>query len=158
MSSLCLSRLQQERKNWRKDHPFGFSAKPVKDEKGGLNLQVWQARIPGKKGTQWEGGVYPVVLEFPQEYPTRPPKCKFDQGFYHPNVYPSGTVCLSLLNESQDWRPAITVRQIVLGIQALLDEPNIHSPAQTTAYNHYKSHPDAYKRMVAEQVKKYADY
>lgn len=157
MSSLCLSRLQQERKNWRKDHPFGFSAKPVKDEDGGLNLRLWQVRIPGKKGTIWEGGVYPVMLEFPAEYPTRPPKCRFDKGFYHPNVYPSGTVCLSLLNEAEDWRPAITVRQIVLGIQALLDEPNIQSPAQAAAFQHFKNNTEAYKRMVAEQVRRYAD-
>lgn len=26
-------------------------------------------------------------------------QCKFDAGFYHPNIYPSGTVCLSILNE-----------------------------------------------------------
>ena len=28
MSGVALSRLSQERKNWRKDHPFGFVAKP----------------------------------------------------------------------------------------------------------------------------------
>lgn len=28
MSSVALARLAQERKNWRKDHPFGFVAKP----------------------------------------------------------------------------------------------------------------------------------
>ena len=26
-------------------------------------------------------------------------QCKFKQNFFHPNVYPSGTVCLSILNE-----------------------------------------------------------
>jgi ubiquitin-conjugating enzyme E2 I len=49
----------------------------------------------------------------------------------HPNIYPSGTVCLSILNEEEDWKPHITIRQILLGIQKLLkDEPNIDSPAQ----------------------------
>lgn len=49
----------------------------------------------------------------------------------HPNIYPSGTVCLSILNEEEDWKPAISVKQILLGIQKLLkDEPNINSPAQ----------------------------
>ena len=28
MSGVALARLTQERKNWRKDHPFGFVAKP----------------------------------------------------------------------------------------------------------------------------------
>ena len=49
--------------------------------------------------TDWEGGFYPLTLNFSEDYPSKPPKCKFPQGFFHPNVYPSGTVCLSILNE-----------------------------------------------------------
>ena len=31
-------------------------------------------------------------------------QCKFPANFFHPNVYPSGTVCLSILNEvSPSW-------------------------------------------------------
>jgi len=49
----------------------------------------------------------------------------------HPNVYPSGTVCLSILNDEEDWKPNISIKTILLGIQKLLrDEPNINSPAQ----------------------------
>jgi ubiquitin-protein ligase len=49
--------------------------------------------------TDWEGGYFPLSLHFSEDYPSKPPKCKFPQGFFHPNVYPSGTVCLSILNE-----------------------------------------------------------
>lgn len=49
--------------------------------------------------TEWEGGFYPLTLHFSEDYPSKPPKCKFPPGFFHPNVYPSGTVCLSILNE-----------------------------------------------------------
>ena len=49
--------------------------------------------------TDWEGGYFPLTLNFSEDYPSKPPKCKFPQGFFHPNVYPSGTVCLSILNE-----------------------------------------------------------
>jgi ubiquitin-conjugating enzyme E2 I len=34
---------------------------------------------------------------FKDDYPTSPPKVKFVPPLFHPNVYPSGTVCLSLL-------------------------------------------------------------
>jgi ubiquitin-protein ligase len=51
-------------------------------------------------------------------------------GFFHPNVYPSGTVCLSILNEEDAWKPGITIKQILLGVQDLLDSPNPLSPAQ----------------------------
>lgn len=28
------------------------------------------------------------------------------------NVYPSGTICLSILNEEKSWKPAITLKQV----------------------------------------------
>ena len=62
---------------------------------------------------------------------------KFDPPLFHPNVYPSGTVCLSLLDEDKDWRPAVTIKQILLGIQDLLNDPNIRDPAQAEAYTIY---------------------
>jgi ubiquitin-conjugating enzyme E2 I len=74
------------------------------------------------------------------DYPSKPPKCKFTPPLFHPNVYPSGTVCrefssllfaesrphqdvltssltVSILNEEKAWKPAITVKQILLGVQ-----------------------------------------
>jgi len=48
-----------------------------------------------------------------------------------------GTVCLSLLDEEKDWHPAITIKQLLLGIQHLLNEPNINDPAQTDAHRIY---------------------
>jgi ubiquitin-conjugating enzyme E2 I len=35
----------------------------------------------------------------------------------------------------QGWRPAITVKQILVGIQDLLDQPNPADPAQTDGYH-----------------------
>ena len=43
-------------------------------------------------------------MEFSEDYPSKPPKCKFKPPLFHPNVYPSGTICLSILNEEQGWR------------------------------------------------------
>lgn len=71
MSGIAIGRLTEERKAWRKDHPFvnintlifiiikhqnltfkiqGFIAKPVKNTDGSLNLMNWECYIPGKKG------------------------------------------------------------------------------------------------------------
>jgi ubiquitin-conjugating enzyme E2 I len=73
-------------------------------------------------------------------------------------VYPSGTICLSILNEETEdnkpgWKPAITLKQILLGIQTLLNEPNLDSPAQAEAYGTYKKDRDAYNRKVRSIVK-----
>lgn len=156
--SLSKIRLQEERKLWRKDHPFGFFAKPEKASDGSLDLTTWKAGIPGKPNTLWSGGTYPITITFPTEYPSKPPKVRFPLGFYHPNVYPSGTICLSILNEEQDWRPAITLKQIVLGIQELLDSPNPNSPAQEPAWRAFSKDKVTYERRVREQAKSYADF
>lgn len=92
---------------------------------------------------------------FTKDYPSKPPKCKFTPPLFHPNVYPSGTICLSILNEEEGWRPAITVKQMLLGIQDLLDSPNVHSPAQSEAYNLCVKNPNEYKRRVKLEAKKY---
>ena len=52
-SGIALSRLTEERKKWRKDHPYGFYARPKKvvDPKTGaetLDLFEWECGIPGK--------------------------------------------------------------------------------------------------------------
>ncbi|KAI8125993.1 SUMO-conjugating enzyme UBC9 [Lucilia cuprina] len=133
MSGIAITRLGEERKAWRKDHPFGFVARPAK------NPDV--------------GGLYKLRMIFKDDYPTSPPKCKFEPPLFHPNVYPSGTVCLSLLDEEKDWRPAITIKQILLGIQDLLNEPNIKDPAQAEAYTIYCQNRLEYEKRVRAQAR-----
>ena len=115
----------------------------------------WECSIPGRKDTLWAGGFYPLTMEFSEDYPSKPPKCKFPQGFFHPNIYPSGTVCLSILNEDESWRPSITVKQILMGIQDLLDSPNPASPAQSEAYMLFTNDRADYDRKVKEQSLRY---
>ncbi|KAH7510775.1 hypothetical protein FEM48_ZijujUnG0090400 [Ziziphus jujuba var. spinosa] len=152
---IARGRLAEERKAWRKNHPHGFVAKPETLPDGTVNLMVWHCTIPGKAGTDWEGGYFPLTLHFSEDYPSKPPKCKFPQGFFHPNVYPSGTVCLSILNEDSGWRPAITVKQILVGIQDLLDQPNPADPAQTEGYHLFIQDATEYKKRVRQQAKQY---
>jgi len=155
MSGIAKGRLAEERKAWRKDHPHAFFARPQTNADNSSNLMVWECGIPGKPHTQWEGAVYPLTMEFTEDYPSKPPKCKFPANFFHPNVYPSGTVCLSILNEEEDWKPSITVKQILLGIQDLLDNPNPNSPAQAEAYTLYMTNKGEYFKRLKNQAQKY---
>jgi ubiquitin-conjugating enzyme E2 I len=52
-------------KAWRKDHPFGFVAKPVRQANGVVDLKKWECQVPGKEKTPWEGGVFKVEVTFP---------------------------------------------------------------------------------------------
>ena len=78
MAGISAARLTEERKAWRRDHPFGFIAvistilffafqcafslfrfqRPSKSADGTLNLLNWECGIPGKTGTSWEGGLF----------------------------------------------------------------------------------------------------
>ncbi|KAI3383206.1 hypothetical protein SNEBB_005813 [Seison nebaliae] len=155
MSNVAVSRLMEERKRWRQDHPYGFIAHPTKNADGTLNLMDWECGIPGPKNSLWEGGMYRIMIHFREDYPTTPPKCQFEPGLFHPNVYPSGTVCLSLLDEEKDWRPSISVRQILQGIQKLLQEPNASDPAQADAYCIFINNRVQYEEKVKEEALKY---
>ncbi|XP_022084832.1 SUMO-conjugating enzyme UBC9-B-like [Acanthaster planci] len=155
IAGIAQTRLAQERKAWRKSHPFGFVAKPTKHADGTLNLMNWECAIPGKKGTAWEKGSYFLRMIFKDDYPSSPPKCKFEPPLFHPNVYPSGTVCLSILDEEKDWRPTVTIRQILTGIQALLDEPNIKDPAQAEAYTIFTNNPTEYEKRIKAQADRF---
>lgn len=39
----------------------------------------------GPDGTPYEGGIFPAVLSFPQNYPDAPPSIKFSGQMFHPN-------------------------------------------------------------------------
>ncbi|TNV78148.1 hypothetical protein FGO68_gene9860 [Halteria grandinella] len=150
---IAKERLMKERKDWRKDHPPGFSARPqINPETDEQDLFHWVCKIPGKPSTPWEGGEFVLHMEFTDEYPNKPPKCQFKPVLFHPNIYPSGTVCLSILNEDEDWRPTLTVGTLLLGIQELLGSPNIDSPAQAEPYHLHLKDKAAYEKKVREQV------
>lgn len=69
-------------------------------------------------------------------------------------MYPSGTICLSILNEEEGWRPAITLKQVLIGVQDLLDDPNPSSPAQSEAYNLFINNKAEYRRRVRVEAGK----
>ncbi|CAN0424173.1 unnamed protein product [Pylaiella littoralis] len=177
MSGIAEARLKEERKAWRKDHPFGFHAKPMLKDDSSTDLLRWECGLPGPVivgwlhlrllkaqmqkwakvvgvDTDWAGGLYKVTMEFTEDYPSKPPKCKFVPPLFHPNVYPSGTICLSILDEDEGWRPAITIKQMLLGIHDLFDTPNPNSPAQSEAYQLFVTNKEEYKRRVRIEAKK----
>lgn len=147
-------RLFEERKSWRKDHPQDFVAKPLSNPTdGSVNYMRWETLIPGKAGTLFEGGLFRVDLLFTADYPNSPPTCKFVPPLFHPNVFTNGDICLSIINPSQGWKPSITIKQIVLGIQELLDSPNPSSPANGEANNLFLRNKKQYDARIKAQTK-----
>ena len=141
MSELVINRLNEERKSWRKNPPFAFYARPMRNADNSTNMMKWECGIPGPEGSDWEGGLYKLTVEFTDEYPAKAPKCKFDTPLFHPNIYASGVIlvaielyylevclflfavfiegkiCLSILKDTPGgWSPGISLKVLLLGI------------------------------------------
>jgi ubiquitin-conjugating enzyme E2 I len=46
------------------------------------------------------------------------------------------------------------MKQVLMGIQDLLDTPNPDSPAQSEAYNLFRTNPSGYKARIRQEAKK----
>ena len=91
------------------DSNTGITATP--DEN---SLFRWKAVIFGPDETEWEGGVFHLILEFSDDYPNKPPKVKFLTKMFHPNIYNDGSICLDILQNM--WSPVYDVSSILTSI------------------------------------------
>jgi ubiquitin-conjugating enzyme E2 R len=107
----------------------------------------------------YHGGYFLASMSFPPNYPMSPPDFKFKHPLYHPNVYPDGRLCISILHapgddemsgESADlrWSPAQRVESVLLSILSLLDDANIDSPANVDASVMYRDNKAGYLEKV----------
>ena len=83
-------------------------------------------------------------------------QCRFAEKLFHPNVFPCGSICLSLIDDTKGWTAAVSIKALLIGIRDLLDAPNNSDAAQEKAYRIYKSDKALYKRMVREQAARLA--
>lgn len=109
--------------------PLGtVAARPLEND-----LFEWHANICPSDGPL-AGVVFHLVLRFPEDYPTTPPKLRFPgraiPAFHHPNVFSDSFVCLDMLSASGGgcyggWSSAYTVQSILLQLQSFLLEDRI---------------------------------
>ena len=117
-----LARLKKEMKDLINNPPCNCSAGLVNDD----NFYIWQATIMGPSESVYEGGLFNLKIEFPQDYPFKPPKVQFVTPIYHCNISSNGSICLDILKDQ--WSPALTISKILLSICSLMDDPNPKDP------------------------------
>lgn len=98
------------------------------EEGGNSNNEFYQGMnkllcgISGPKRTEWEGGLYPVLLEWTDR--ALPPVCKFPKHFHHANVCPTTGIVMLSTFRSPEWHPEISIPEILFDLQQLLAHPN----------------------------------
>jgi ubiquitin-conjugating enzyme E2 C len=138
--SKAAKRLQKELMELMMSDIQGISAFPDND-----NLFQWIATVQGADQTVYEGLEFQLLLKFSQNYPFDAPVVSFITPCYHPNVDTHGTICLDTLKEN--WSAINTASTVLLSIQSLLDNPNIHSPLNSHAAAMWKD-PVEYRKAV----------
>lgn len=98
------------------------------------------------------GGIFGLRLQFPDQYPDKPPKIRFICDIFHPNVYPDGSLCLDIIQDL--WKPIYTVDMLLTSIQSLLTDPNVDSPANVEAARLFRTDMKMYKRRVRRMAAK----
>ncbi|KAK0417903.1 hypothetical protein QR680_013272 [Steinernema hermaphroditum] len=73
------------------------------------NLLHWTGYlVPDKE--PYNKGAFKIAIDFPTEYPFKPPKITFMTKIYHPNVDEKGQVCLPIV-APDNWKPATRTEQ-----------------------------------------------
>ena len=146
---MSLKRINKELLELQKDPPLNCSAGSIDD-----NLFKWEATIIGPPDSCYEGGVFKLSIEFPENYPFKPPKVAFMTRIYHPNINRSGSICLDILNKN--WSPALTASKLLLSISSLLTDPNPDDPLDVRAANLYKDDKELFDKTARAYTLKYA--
>ncbi|CAN6356245.1 unnamed protein product [Urochloa humidicola] len=118
-----LKRVQKEWKILETSLPDTIYVRGFEDR-----MDLLRAVMVGSSGTPYQDGLFFFDLQLPPSYPATPPLVMYHSfGLRaNPNLYPSGTVCLSLLNTvggkgSELWSPeSSTLLQVVVSIQGLV--------------------------------------
>jgi ubiquitin-conjugating enzyme E2 G1 len=94
---------------------------------------------------------------------------RFTTEMWHPNIYPDGKVCISILHNpgtdvfnpmeraEERWRPIYGVEQIIVSVISMLSDPNCDSPANIDAGVQFRNNPEDYKKRVRQLVIKSMD-
>ncbi|EPE31441.1 UBC-like protein [Glarea lozoyensis ATCC 20868] len=119
----------------------GISCGLVKD-----NVFEWEVMLMINDDCKYYGGGnFTCTLTFPPTYPLYPPTLIFKTPIpFHPNIYPDGTLCISILHPpeedkygyesaSERWSPVQSPETILVSTISLMYSPNDESPANVEA-------------------------
>lgn len=111
----------------------------------------------------FNGGYFKSEMTFSNDYPYKPPTFKFLRPIFHPNIYPDGNLCISILHApgedvqsgeqaEERWSPLQGVESVLRSVLLLLDDPEISSPANVDAGVMYRDDRDRYITKAKETV------
>ena len=115
-------RMLKEYKEIQSNPPAGWSVYINAND-----MTSWKAVLNGSSiSPPYTNGMWLLTIDFPRDYPFKPPRVKFITPIYHCNISNDGNICMDLLKDA--WNPAMTITKTLLSITALLNQPNPDDP------------------------------
>lgn len=139
MADMAVSRIKREFKEvMRSDEIVQCS---IKIELIHDDWTQLKGEIAGPPDTPYEGGKFILEIKVPETYPFNPPKVRFITKIWHPNISSvTGAICLDILKDN--WAAAMTLRTVLLSLQALLAAAEPDDPQDAVVASQYKeNHP-----------------
>jgi ubiquitin-conjugating enzyme E2 D/E len=118
------------------------------------NMTHWIGWIDGPNDTPYAGGRFRFTIDFPSDFPFKPPEIRFITPVFHPNISAKGEICLDILHSQ--WSPALTIRGLLISLCSLLTDPNSEHGLNKDAIKLSKTNPKKYDEMAREWTSKYA--
>jgi len=133
--------LARQLKQLANNAPEGIRYVPSDD-----NITDVRCEIDGPVGTPYEGGVFQMKLILTSDFPNAPPKGFFTTKIFHPNIAPSGDICVNTLKK--DWKPEHTLSHVLQVIRCLLIVPFPESSLNDDAGKLFMESYDEYARKA----------
>mmetsp|Transcript_146247 Transcript_146247/g.280485 ORF Transcript_146247/g.280485 Transcript_146247/m.280485 type:complete len:151 (+) Transcript_146247:72-524(+) len=149
---MAKARLEKEHADLMANPPANCTAGPLGDMDG-----EWEAIIVGPEESPYAGGIFNMVIAFPEDYPSQPPKCFFRTKIYHCNVHANGSpMSKDLLISKENWKPEVTVSQVLSDLHDFLKGADPHNAVQPEIAQLLLKDPAKYDATAREWTSKYA--
>ncbi|CAF2968815.1 unnamed protein product [Rotaria sp. Silwood2] len=123
-------------------------------EDPGKSMMHWIGWIEGPQDSPYAGGKFRLTIDFPVDFPFKPPVILFITSVFHPNISTKGEICLDILHSQ--WSPALTVRGLLISLCSLLTDPNPEHGLNRNALKLYRTDQKKYYEAAREWTKRYA--
>ncbi|XP_021545097.2 ubiquitin-conjugating enzyme E2 L3-like [Neomonachus schauinslandi] len=109
-----------------------------------------------KDNPPYDKGALRIEINFPAEYPLKPPKITFKTKIYCPNIDEKGQVCLPGIS-AENWKPATRTGQIIQSLTALVNDPQPEHPLRADLAEEYSKDRKKFCKNAEEVPKKYGE-